>query len=247
MRLKDRVAIITGGGQGIGASIAKRFASEGAAVVIVDVAEGPADQTAAEIRETGARADIALVDVTDKEQVGELVKKTLENHGKIDILINNAGITRDALAMRMSEEDWDSVIAVNLRGTWIPSQAVIRPMRKNKWGRIVNTASVAALGNAGQANYSTTKGGVMSLTKTLSLELASSKINVNCVAPGAIKTAMFDKVPEEMQKQYIERIPLSRFGKPEDVASAHVFLCSEDADYITGQTLFVDGGISVGM
>ncbi len=147
----------------------------------------------------------------------------------------------------MSEAAWDRVIAVNLKGTWIPSQAVIRPMRKRRWGRIVNTSSVAALGNPGQANYSASKGGVISLTKTLALELAKSGITVNAVAPGAIMTPMLEKLPEETRAEFIKQIPMGRFGTTEDIANAHLFLCSEAASYITGQVIFVDGGMSVGI
>ena len=245
--VKDRVALITGAARGIGAVIAERFAKEGAAVIIADIVLDAANETADRIKSSGGKAEAAKLNVTDKEQVDALVSSIVERHGKLDILINNAGITRDALAMKMKVEDWDAVIDVNLKGTWIPSQAVIRPMRKQKWGRIVNTASVAALGNIGQANYSASKGAVMSLTRTLALELARSGITVNCVAPGAIMTPMLAEVPEDMRSKYLERIPVRRFGEPDDVANVHLFLCSDLAAYITGQTIFVDGGLSVGM
>ncbi len=247
MNLQDRVAIITGAGRGIGEVIARRFAEAGATVICTDIDEESVQSVAEAINSEGHKAVGMKVDVADKAGVDNLIKQLLKDHDRIDILINNAGITRDALAMRMKESDWDLVTQVNLKGTWLPSQAVIRPMRKRRWGRIVNTSSVASLGNAGQANYSATKGAVISLTKTLALELAKSGVTVNCVAPGAIMTQMFDAVPDEMKKQYIDRIPLGRFGDPNDVAAAHLFLCSDAANYITGQTLFVDGGISVGM
>lgn len=247
MILKDRVAIITGAGRGIGEVIAKHFAQVGAAVVCSDIDEESVNRVAEAINGSGGRAVGIRGDVSSKSDVDALVQQVLADFGKIDILINNAGITRDSLAMRMKESDWDLVTQVNLKGTWLPSQAVIRPMRKNKWGRIINTSSVASLGNVGQANYSATKGAVISLTKTLALELATSGITVNCVAPGAIMTEMFNAVPDDIKAQYIERIPLGRFGDPKDVADAHLFLCSDAASYITGQTLFVDGGISVGM
>ncbi len=243
----DRVALITGGGQGIGAATAKRFARAGATVIIADIAEEPADKVVKDIILDNGKAESAVVDVTDKAQVTELVEGIMAKHNRLDILINNAGITRDGLALKMKEEDWDRVIEVNLRGTWIPSQAVLRPMRKRKWGRIVNTASVAVLGNIGQANYSASKGAVISLTRTLALELGRSGITVNCVAPGTIMTEMFEKIPQKMRDRFIEQIPLRRFGTPEDVAELHLFLCSDAASYITGQTIFVDGGISVGM
>ena len=247
MSLNDRVALITGAGQGIGAAIAHRFAREGAVVVCADIKLESVQATTESIRSAGGKAEAEVVDVADKAQVEALVSRVVAAHDRLDILINNAGITRDALAMRMKEEDWDLVMRVNLRGTFLPSQAVIRPMRKRRWGRIVNTSSIAALGNAGQANYSASKGGVISLTRTLALELASSGITVNCVAPGAITTPMLETVPEEIRAKFIERIPLGRFGTPDDVASAHLFFCSDLADYITGQVLFIDGGMSVGM
>jgi 3-oxoacyl-[acyl-carrier protein] reductase len=247
MLLQDRVALITGAGRGIGAAIAKRFAREGAIVVCADVKKEWAQGVVEEIRSAGGQAEAAGADVADKTQVETLVEGIVKCHDRLDILINNAGITRDNLALRMSEQEWDLVIHVNLRGTWMPSQAVIRPMRKRKWGRIVNTSSVASLGNAGQANYSTSKAGVIGLTRTLALELAKSGITVNCVAPGAIMTPMFEAVPEDMRAKYIEHIPLGHFGQPNDVAEAHLFFCSDAAAYITGQVLFVDGGISVGM
>ena len=247
MILQNRIALITGAGRGIGAAIAKRFAREGAIVIAADVKEEWAQGVVDEIRAAGGQAEAAGADVTDKTQVEALIDGILKTHDRLDILINNAGITRDNLALRMSEDEWDSVIRVNLRGTWLPSQAVLRPMRKRKWGRIVNTSSVSSLGNIGQANYSTTKAGVIGLTRTLALEMAKSGITVNCVAPGAILTPMFDAVPEEIKAKYIEKIPLGRLGHPNDGAEAHLFFCSDAAAYITGQVLFVDGGISVGM
>ncbi|NQT35587.1 3-oxoacyl-[acyl-carrier-protein] reductase [bacterium] len=245
--LTNRVALITGGGRGIGAEIVRRFAAENCTVVIADIVLEPAAELADELIGKGYKAEAVQLDVTNKTQVNSVVEEIISRHGSLDILINNAGITRDALGLRMKEDDWDAVIAVNLKGTWMPSQAVMRPMRKNRWGRIVNTASVAVLGNVGQANYSASKGGVISLTRTLALELARSGITVNCIAPGAIMTPMLKEVPEDMRQKYLERIPVKRFGTPEDIANLHLFLCSDAASYITGQTIFVDGGLSIGM
>jgi len=245
--LNDKVAIVTGAGRGIGASIAKCFAAEGAIVICADIRKEGIEEVADDVLKSGGKAEALAFDVADKPQVDKAIERILRTYDRIDILINNAGVTRDNLSLRMSEDEWDLVIRVNLRGTWLPSQAVIRPMRKRRWGRIVNTSSVAALGNIGQANYATSKGGVISLTRTLALELAKSGVTVNCVAPGAIMTPMFEAVSDELRAKYLERIPLGRFGAPEDVANAHLFLCSEAASYITGQVIFVDGGLSVGM
>lgn len=247
MLLEGKVALITGSGRGIGAEIARLFAQHGAKVVCGDIKREWAEEIVEEIVRAGGEAVAEAFDVADRSQVEAVVDRIVKRYDRLDILINNAGITRDNLAIKMSEEDWDLVIRVNLRGTWIPSQAVIRPMRRRRWGRIVNTSSVAALGNIGQANYSATKGGVISLTRTLALELAKSGITVNCVAPGAIMTPMFAAVPEELRAKYLEKIPVGRFGEPRDVAFVHLFLCSDWASYITGQVIFVDGGLSVGM
>ena len=247
MALKDRVVLVTGAGRGIGATTAKMFAEAGAQVVCADINVDFVDEVVEELKTADLKASAAQVDVAHKDQVATLVGQILKKYDRLDILINNAGITRDALAMKMSEEHWDSVVQVNLKGTWIPCQAVIRPMRKNRWGRIINTASIAARGNPGQANYSATKGAVISLTRTLALELATSGITVNCVAPGAIMTPMLEKVPEKTREVFINRIPVKRFGTPEDIASTHLFLCSEGAAYITGQVIPVDGGMSIGM
>ncbi len=246
MILTDKVALVTGAGGGIGAETARKFAAAGAYVVCADIAAEAVESVVEEIKTAGGKAGAALLDVAHKEQVATLVNQILKKYNRLDVLVNNAGITRDALAMRMSEEQWDMVIQVNLRGTFIPCQAVIRPMRKQRWGRIINTSSIAANGNAGQANYSASKGAVVSLTKTLAIELASSGITVNCVAPGAIWTPMLENVPEKIREQMLASIPAKRFGTPEDVAKAQLFLCSDSADYITGQVITVDGGMSIG-
>ena len=246
MRLENRVAIVTGGGQGIGRAVCLRFAKEGAAVAVADIAFDAARNVAAEIETAGGKALPIEVNVTDKESVKAMVNACLDKFGKLDILINNAGINRDTFIIRMTEEHWDQVMQVNLKGTFLCSQAVILYMKKNKWGRIVNTASIAALGNIGQANYSASKAGVIAFTKTLALEVAGYNINVNCVAPGATMTPMFESVQDKMKEFYLQKIPLKRFADPDEIAKVHLFLASEEASYITGQTIFVDGGLSIG-
>lgn len=247
MKLKGKTAIVTGGGQGIGKATCIRFAKEGASVLIADINLDTANQAAAEIISSGGIASAVQVNVTEKSSVDQMIKKCKDEFGKIDILINNAGLARDGLFIRMKEDQWDIVVDVSLKGTFICSQAAAKTMMKTG-GKIVNTASVAALGNYGQANYSSAKGGIISLTRTMALELARYNINVNCVAPGTVMTPMFvEAVAEDLREKYKEQIPLRRFADPHEIAAAHAFLCSDDAAYITGQTIFIDGGISVGL
>ncbi|WP_206809246.1 3-oxoacyl-ACP reductase FabG [Paradesulfitobacterium ferrireducens] len=247
MRFKDRVAFVTGAGGGIGAATAKRFASEGAKVVLNDVAVENAAKILKEIEASGGQGLLVEGSVTSKIEVEAMVDKIISTYGQIDILINNAGITRDALAKKMSEEQWDQVIDVNLKGTFLCAQAVFGPMSEKKYGKIVSTASIGALGNPGQANYAASKAGVMGLTYTLALEYSRYNINVNAVSPGATKTPMTANMPPEALEKIISTIPLKRMAMPEDIANVHAFLASEEASYITGQVIFVDGGISVGI
>ncbi len=247
MRLKDRVALITGAGGGIGEATALLFAQEGAKVAVQDLNAQGAEKVAAAIAETGAQAIAVAGDVTKKADCENVVKTTVEKLGKLDILINNAGINKDAIARKMTEEQWDAVLSVNLKGTFLMCQAALAPMSAAKYGRIINTASIGALGNIGQANYSASKAGVMGLTRTLALEFARYAITVNCVAPGATETQMTAGIPEDIRKLIEGKIPFRRFAKAAEIAQAHLFLSSEQASYITGQTLFVDGGISVGI
>ncbi|MDD5687970.1 MAG: 3-oxoacyl-[acyl-carrier-protein] reductase [Elusimicrobia bacterium] len=244
-KLKDKVAIITGGAQGIGRAIAEKLAGEGVKVVIADVMEGDAKKTADEIAsEKNVETYSLKVDVSSSQQTEEMVKKTVEKYGKIDIIVNNAGITRDNLLIRMSDDEWDKVIAINLKGVFNCSKAAAKIMMKQRCGKIVNIASVVGLmGNAGQSNYSASKGGVIALTKTLARELASRNITVNAVAPGFIKTAMTDKLSEDAKKKLTDIIPLSRLGEPQDVANLVAFLCSEESSYITGEIISVNGGM----
>lgn len=244
-RLENQIAIVTGAGRGIGEAIAKRLAEEGAKVACVSRSESNAAKVADAINAVHAGvAKAYAVDVADKKAVTETCDQILKDFGRVDILVNNAGITRDGLAMRMSEEDWDAVIDTNLKGAFNFIQGIMRPLLKQRSGRIINIASVAGLmGNPGQANYAASKAGLIGLTKTLARELASRSINVNAVAPGFITTDMTHVLSDEIKKTVVVQIPLARFGEPEDIAAAVAFLASPEARYITGQTLTVDGGM----
>jgi len=245
MKFKDKVALVTGGAQGIGQAIAKELAVQGADLAIADVNLERAEATAQALASETGRQVLALkMDVSNYADVEEGIKKIIDKYSRLDILVNNAGVTRDGLMMRMSDADWDLVLAINLKGTFNCTKAACRPMMKQKYGRIVNIASVVGLmGNAGQANYSASKAGVIGLTKTSAKELASRNITVNAVAPGFIKTAMTDKLTEDQKQAMQKLIPLGELGLPEDVARAVAFLASDDASYITGQVLPVDGGM----
>jgi len=245
MRLKDKVAIITGSAQGIGKSIAEAFAKEGAKITICDVNEELSNNTSQEIsKKYDAETLSVKVNVTVPSDCDNLIKAALDKWGQIDVLVNNAGITKDNLLMRMSEAEWDAVISVNLKGAFNCTKSVVRPMMKKRNGRIINICSVVGLmGNAGQANYSASKGGLIAMTKTCAREFASRNILVNGIAPGFIKTAMTDKLSEEQKKQLNSLIPLTRLGEAEDVANAAVFLSTDESSYITGQILSVNGGM----
>ena len=247
MRLKDKVALITGGGSGIGEATVLRFSEEGAKVVINDVNVDNANNVAKKVEAKGCEALVCIADVCNKSDVENMVKQTMEKFGRLDILVNNAGINRDSFAKKMSEEQWDKVIDINLKGTFLCAQAALGPMMEQNSGRIINTASIGALGNIGQANYSASKAGVIGLTKTLALEGARYNITVNCVSPGATNTAMTAKIPPEIKQKIEGKIPLNRFAEPKEIADIHLFLASEESSYITGQVIFVDGGISVGI
>jgi len=244
MSLKDRVALVTGGARGIGKAICLELGRAGAAVAVVDVLIEQAEATAEELREQGIRAQAFAADVSDLQAVEKTVREVLEAFGRIDILVNNAGITRDNLLIRMKEEEWDAVIAVNLKGTFNCIRSVARPMMKARYGRIINIASVVGvMGNAGQANYSASKAGVIGLTKTAAKELAGRNITVNAVAPGYIDTEMTRRLPEEAREAFLRIIPLGRPGTPEDVARIVRVLAGPEAEYITGQVIHVDGGM----
>jgi 3-oxoacyl-[acyl-carrier protein] reductase len=244
MRLKNKVALITGSARGIGRAIAMAYAKEGADIAVADVNIQEAEKTAKDIEALGRKSIALQMDVTDFEKTEEAINKILDKFAKIDILVNNAGITKDNLLLRMGQADWDAVLNVNLKGSFNCIKAVSRPMLKARQGRIINIASIIGLiGNPGQANYSASKAGLIALTKTAAKELASRNINVNAVAPGFIQTEMTAKLPDDIKEKMKEAIPLSKFGTPEDVASVCIFLASEDSNYITGQTIVVDGGM----
>ena len=243
-RLENKVAIITGAARGIGFSIAEMLSKQGATSVIVDLNQEAVDAAVQQIDDMGNRAIGFAADVTNSEDIASIFKNIHKEFGKIDILINNAGITKDGLIMKMKESDWDAVINVNLKGTFICTQKVSRYMLKNRSGVILNIASVIGLmGNAGQANYSASKAGVIGFTKTMARELSSRNINVNAIAPGFIETDMTSKLNDNQKEALLTNVPLKRMGQPEDIAKAVAFLCSSDADYITGQVLTVDGGM----
>jgi 3-oxoacyl-[acyl-carrier protein] reductase len=244
MRLKDKVALITGGARGIGREIALLFAQEGADIIVADVNIEEAEKTAEDIQAKGRKSLALAMDVTDYGKIEDSLNKILDKFTKVDILVNNAGITKDNLILRMSQAEWDAVLNVNLKGAFNCLKAVSRLMLKQRSGKIVNIASIIGIiGNAGQANYSASKAGIIALTKSAAKELASRNINVNAVAPGFIQTDMTAKLPEQLKQKMREQIPLDRFGNAEDVARACLFLASEDSSYITGQTIVVDGGM----
>jgi len=246
MLLKDRVALITGAAQGIGKQIAVTFARQGADIVVADINLEKAAATAKEIEALGRRALALELNVTDFSKVEEAINKILDKLGKVDILVNNAGITKDNLLLRMKDAEWDAVINVNLKGTFNCIKAASKVMIKQRSGKIVNIASIIGIiGNPGQANYSASKAGIIALTKTAAKELSSRNINVNAVAPGFIQTEMTAVLPEDIKQQMLKAIPLNKFGLPEDVANACLFLASEEASYITGQTIVVDGGMTM--
>ena len=240
-KLDNRVAVVTGGGSGIGEAIAKTLAADGAKVAVGDVVVAGAERVAQEI---GSAAFALEVDVSNSKAVDETVRKVIERFGRIDVLVNNAGVTKDTLLLRMTDEDWERVLKINLSGTFFFTRAAAKYMMKERYGRIINISSIIGLaGNAGQANYAASKAGIIGFTKSCAKELAARNILVNAVAPGFIETPMTRGLPEEAKNNYLKAIPLNRFGKPEDIARVVLFLASEDASYITGQVLVVDGGM----
>jgi len=244
LSLGGKRTVVTGAGSGIGREIAMRFSAAGAAVALCDVVKEAADKASTEIVAKGGQARVYGVDVSDFAAVQQLCEQVAADIGSIDILVNNAGITRDNLLLRMTEAEFDRVIAVNLKGTFNFTKACFRGMMKNRWGRIINIASVIGqMGNAGQANYAAAKAGIVGFTKSTAKELASRNITVNAVAPGYIATAMTEKLDAAAREAYVSAIPLKRAGTPEDVANVCLFLASELGSYVTGQVLRVDGGL----
>jgi 3-oxoacyl-[acyl-carrier protein] reductase len=244
--LKGKVALVTGGTAGIGKAIATLYAEHGAHVIIWGTNRERAEAVVSEIISLGKTASYDLLDVSDFKVVNETIEKILKEFGKVDILVNNAGITRDNLLMKMSEEDWDLVLDINLKSAFNTCKALTRPMMKARSGVILNISSVIGLiGNAGQANYAASKSGMIGFTQSLAKELASRGIRANCIAPGYIETSMTDVLPEAVKEAIIAKIPLSRIGRPRDIADAALFLASDMACYITGQVLTVDGGMVI--
>jgi len=244
MILKDKVAMVTGGARGIGREIARTMAGEGCNIALCDVNPDALSVTQKEIEALGRRCITGVVDVTKADQVESFVQKTLDNFQKIDILVNNAGITKDTLLVRMSEADWDAVLGVNLKGAFNCTKAVAKVMMKQRDGRIVNMASIIGIiGNAGQANYAASKGGLIALTKTVAKELASRNVRVNAIAPGFIQTDMTAKLPDNVKSEMLKHVPMGKMGTVKDVADLALFLVSDDSSYITGQVITVDGGM----
>lgn len=246
MRLKGRVVLITGAGSGIGEATALRFSEEGASVILADIQMEKIEGVARKIIDMGGKALFQKMDVRSRVEVEETVEKVVKEFGRLDILINNAGLNIAVTAKKTTEEEWDRLIDVNLKGSFLCAQAVFGPMSEQKYGRIVNTASIWTEGHIGQAAYAAAKAGVIGLTKTLALEYAKYKITVNCISPGTVETPMISNVPAEMREQFLREIPLGYFASPREIANVHLFLSSDEASYITGAVIPVDGGASVG-
>lgn len=243
MRLNGKTAIITGAGKGIGAAIARRFAAEGAKLVICDLNKANIEALVEEIKKSGGNALGFIVDVTDRSAIDAMVKQALDEFGTIDILVNNAGVLKDVLLHKMAEEDWDTVMNVNMKGVFNMCQAVVKLMRDKGYGKIINISSAGRFGNVGQTNYSASKEAIVGFTRSLAKEAGGKGINVNAIAPGTIETDMYYNIPEHIRDIMKLITPLARPGKPEEVADLCLFLASDEASYITGQVIHCDGGI----
>jgi 3-oxoacyl-[acyl-carrier protein] reductase len=248
MDFTGKVALVTGSGRGIGKAIALKLAEAGATLVINDVGDSaPAEQTVAEIKNLNRQAIVGMADASSSVEVNRMVETAIATFGKVNILVNNAGITRDQLTMKMTDEEWDKVLAIDLKSVFLCTRAVLRPMLKQRSGRIISMSSVVGIiGNAGQANYAAAKAGIIGFTRTIAKEVASRGITVNAVAPGFIDTPMTQVLPAERKQALLANIPLGYLGAPRDIAETVAFLASEEARYITGQVITVDGGISLG-
>lgn len=242
--MQDQIALVTGASRGIGAAIALELGKQGATVIGTATSQGGADNITVALQQAGVKGVGMALDVNDAAQVEAVLKAISEKFGVISVLVNNAGVTRDTLLMRMSEEDWDTVLSTNLKSVFRLSQAVLRPMMKARYGRIINISSVVGhMGNAGQTNYAAAKAGMAGFTKSMAQEVGSRGITVNCVAPGFIDTDMTRELPEEHRNKLLQHIPLGRLGQVEDIAAAVAFLASKRAGYVTGETLHVNGGM----
>ncbi|MFN8575342.1 MAG: beta-ketoacyl-ACP reductase [Candidatus Sericytochromatia bacterium] len=246
MKLKGKVVVLTGAAQGIGASIAKVFSSQGASLALIDKQEELLKKFADDLKKTNENISYFSFDITDKESVKDAISKIKEQYGRIDVLVNNAGVTRDSMSYKMTEENWDLVMDINLKAPFLLIQEVFPIMKEQKDGVILNASSVSSQGNVGQANYSASKAGLIGMTKSLALEFARYNVRVNCIAPGFTETEMIKTIPDEVKSKIVERVPMKRLAQPEEIADAYLFLASDNAKFITGQTLFVDGGLTCG-
>ena len=245
-KLKKRIAIVTGASQGIGEVISRHLAHAGAHVICVARTEEKIKKISNSILEKGGSSSYFTCDVSKPNSVRELIENSLKKFNTIDILVNNAGITKDSLLMRMNEKNWDIVLDTNLKGIFYCIKSTIRSMMKNKFGRIINISSIVGItGNAGQSNYAASKAGLIGMSKSIAKEVATRNITVNCIAPGWIKSEMTDGLSEDIKKNFLDRIPMKKIGKPEDIANTVIFLASKEAEYITGQTITVDGGRTI--